>query len=358
MKANRLKERTLRAHFEIQQDFLASLAELFPDCGETKDVQLYLNNVVFGNETEMSNGVQAWVSNLDTPLKKGCAKYAKAVESITGFPATVYHAIAYRDVNAIAASTSSPTLARLDLQGKLESDAFDAESKDAFWQYMDELNKTAYEAMGKKAPSVPTRDDIQEDIARRKSKSSSSSSSSSSNETVASGILDGVQKLFALRKEGGSGDGSGLPFPAAEVVISRMQAKGDDTSSSPSSEPVSSRLRNRESDSFFEMMQCILPDHALQNKDPPTEEEWDLMNKVMGLVTMKSAIGENMMSGIEKMANRIVDDISKGKDLSSLNVENIGKEVLSSVNASDMTQFANNIDKLLPALSQFKPPNL
>lgn len=41
-------------------------------------------------------------------------------------------------------------------------------------------------------------------------------------------------------------------------------------------------------------------------------------------------------------------------DMSKLNMEKIGKQVLSGVSEGDMRSFANNLDKILPAVQSFK----
>ena len=62
----------------------------------------------------------------------------------------------------------------------------------------------------------------------------------------------------------------------------------------------------------------------------------------------------NMMNGIENVANKLVSEIASGKtSLENLNIEQIGQQVLSGVNPEEMTQFANNMDKILPAIGQF-----
>ena len=347
MKKTKLKNYAMGTHFQVMTDFLASLVDTFPECEETKDVQIVLRNVVMHSDAEMQKSVEAWRDTMITPLKKGCAKYSKAIESITGKQAVVFHACAYRDVAAIDASSESPTLNRIDLKGKLESPAFTTEMKDTFWEYMDQLNRTAMEALGEALPNVPTREEIQEDIMHRKGKTNSPSGST---ETVLGGIVEGVTRLFALREED-------VSLPPGDAIVSCIEAAG--TVMDPSGTSLTLQVKNKVPDSFCSMLKLIVPTHELKNYSAATDEEWDMLNRIIGLVTMKSAIGDNMMSGIERMANKIVDDIAQGKtDMSSLNVESIGKEVLSSVSASDMTQFANNIDKLLPALSQFKPPNM
>ena len=61
------------------------------------------------------------------------------------------------------------------------------------------------------------------------------------------------------------------------------------------------------------------------------------------------------MRGIETMAQKLMSDMgSSGTDLSGLNPQTIGEEVLSSVSKEDVQAFAQNIDKLLPAIQMMQ----
>jgi len=61
------------------------------------------------------------------------------------------------------------------------------------------------------------------------------------------------------------------------------------------------------------------------------------------------------MGKIENIANRLADDIMNGRaDLGSMNLSDIGQEVLSQVDEGEINQFASNIDNLIPALQSFQ----
>lgn len=91
-------------------------------------------------------------------------------------------------------------------------------------------------------------------------------------------------------------------------------------------------------------------------EDAPTGEQWELLDKAVGLATMQDAIPQPMMQGIESVANQLVKDLAAGKaDLSNLNIEAIGKQVLSNVAPNEVSDFANNLDKILPALQRLQP---
>jgi hypothetical protein len=348
MKKSSSSARALKAHFEIMQEFLESLASVFQDDEELKDGILFNSNVVMGNVEKMTEGVESWCENMHEPLKKGSAKYIKAIESITGSPACVYHAFVFRDTNAMSASSSSVSLRRLDLDTKMKSTAWDETSKATCWEYLDELNKTAFDAIGhnskwRKAPIVPSRDEIQADIARRKASSNSGTKNTTS---VNEGIKETFQKLCTV---------FGITVTTPDDISKRIaDASSAIKEINGQKLTIGDMCRERDSSAFCEIMKaCSGFDVELSNVG---SESWELLNKCIGLSTMKSAIPAPMMSGIENMANKLISDIASGKtDMSSLNVESIGQHVLSQVSTEEMNEFANNMDKIIPALGHLKP---
>lgn len=348
MKKSSTTKRAQKLYYETVQEFLENLSAVFPNDAELKDAILFNRNVVSGDEAKMKEGIEAWCENMAEPLKKGSAKYMKAVESITGAPACIYHAFTYRDTTAMYASTSSPSLLRLDLHTKMESTEWDESSKKICWEYLDELNKIAYDAIDPASqwatvPKVPTRDEIQNDIMRRKAAGTSSSNSGS---TVSQGIAETFQKLCSLR---------GVTISCDADTIVDLITKASSHRIPDQEQDVGNLCRCHDPAGFFALLKHAFPDTDW-GSDPPSDEEWDVLNKCIGLSSMRSAIPVPMMSGIETVANKIVNDIASGNaDFNNLDVESIGQQVLSSVSTDEMNAFANNLDKILPALGHFKP---
>ena len=82
---------------------------------------------------------------------------------------------------------------------------------------------------------------------------------------------------------------------------------------------------------------------------------WNLLNKMLSFCAVGDAIPSHMMGRIENMATKLADDILSGKaDMSSMDLKSIGEEVLGQCTQSDMSHFANNIDKILPAITNLK----
>ena len=361
MKKTSLKHRKLKTHFDIVVDFLTHLSGMFPDCDETKDALLYTSNVVLADQALMQQGAEGWIENMKEPLKKGCAKYMKAVESLTGVPACMYHAFTYRDVDAMSQSSTSVMLAKLKLDEKLRSDVFDAESRGVFWDYMDELTRTAYDAMNETPPVAPSRQEISDNIAERKRQRASSSSSSSSGapppptHTMVQGISECCTRLCH-----GRGTRNAVPEDALMAAVSETATKplssGAGKGSAAESVTIGDACREHDPIAFVAFCSGVFGRGGTWDAPAPTSDEWELVNKIIGLSVMQSAIPAPMMSGIESVANMLARDFQEGKtDLSSLNMESIGQKVLSGISPAQMAEFAQNMDKILPALGHLRP---
>ena len=160
------RQREVDSFFQLGRDFGASLREAFPDCAETQDWVLWMNNVIGDDPARRDEALASWCEGLSRPLAKGSAKYMKAVQSITGAPALVYHAVAYRDADAVHAN--GDLLRPLDFPTKLRQPCMDEQNRQIFWQYLNEMTGHAYRATRTTPPAVPTVAEIEANIERRR----------------------------------------------------------------------------------------------------------------------------------------------------------------------------------------------
>jgi hypothetical protein len=318
-------KKSQNSFFEVLQYFVESLEEMFPADLEVKEWALWFRNVVVDNEKKRQEGVAKWVECMQTPLSKGSARYAKAVQSILGSPATVYHAIAYHDAHA--ADASSLMLQPLCLCEKLQDDAMDEMQAKLFWEYMESMNEHAFAAMRISPPTVPTPEQISEDILKRKDKSGAASSSTGE-PVLRVGMKDLWVQLCATCNE------EALTTTACpEIVASAAWAQ---------------RCKERDLSAWNDLKLSLPP-----GQTTPTDAQWEVLDRMIAFQVMDSSIPSNMMHGIESMASRLVQDMQSGKaDMSSLNMETIGEQVLANVSQEEIASFANNMDKLLPALQK------
>ena len=81
--------------------------------------------------------------------------------------------------------------------------------------------------------------------------------------------------------------------------------------------------------------------------------DWDALERAISLGAVSEAVPASMMGGIEDAAQRLAKKIASGDaSLETLDMEAIGREVLSGVSEEDMTSFADNVEKLMPALAR------
>lgn len=338
---NNFKNRARKTFWEITLELAESISTQFPSCADTKDLILYANNVIIGDESEEEKGIISWFNSMLEPLKK--TKYSKAVERINGTPACVYHAIQYKDHEALLASSSSVTLKRLNLSGKLTDSSFSEENKALFWKYLNEMNKNACEFIGKEFPYVPSREEIAENIKKQKTSDSGSSSQS----TMLKGFLTSLSTFCEMRGSKNCYDLSGESECSKQftrwVTVSKMNV--DETNV-----PLLCKQRNPKS---ITVLSKEFPEISWEHD--VNEKEWGVLDKLFSYCQVGNAIPGQMMGKIENMANKLAGEIMSGKqDLASMDLQKIGEEVLSQCNPNDMNHFANNIDKILPAINNLK----
>lgn len=328
--------------FELMGHLATSMEASFPECPCTKEWALFVRNVVLPSPQERARSLETYLSNLETPLLKGCAKYSRAVQSLTNSSATVYHALQYKDV--AAANASCDIFADLDLPAKLQV-MQEKNTVDVFWDYVHEMNTKCFQAKRKPKPPVPSVQDISEDIRRRKlPKGAAGGGGGGASGESSSEMLKGLHEVWCRLC-----DARALPSPVApdDTVRTRLSAIAAGVEGDFEAACMSKRQEMQER--IFQ----AFPELCKDNDKDLGETEWTLLVKAVGLLHMHEHIPGNMMRSIENVAQKIAQDITSGtSDLSSLNLEEIGNQVLANVNPADVSAFAKNIDSILPALQR------
>lgn len=281
---------------------------------------------------------EALVGLMTSSLQK--AKYGRAVERITGEPACVHHACAYRDV--AGAIGSVPDIDASDAAALYES----IQDKETFWNIFDALSASAFCVAERSQPTVPTREEIRESINLKKI---------SVEEGAPSGEQPSMLNAFAaslknLAKDLGA---DGVYDDRDEAAMrSIMHLWAEAAKKTVNEERVSALCDKRVVAALLEYKAAV---PELTFPSSVEKSTWTLVTEL----NTYSAVGDNipvkMMSRIENIANQLADDLVSGnKDLNQMNLKDIGKQVLAGCDAGDMSQFANNIQDLLPALKGFQ----
>lgn len=315
--------------FDILSEFINSLNITFPNCVA---IQNWKTQHQHDCDKDRISILDDWLSAMDAPLSKGCTRYAKAVASIIGCPCSVYHSIAYHDIDALHISSKyfSPFNFPLKLKTMQSSDIH------LFWQYMKEINTQAYLATRRQHCAVPTPQEIGDNIQKRKKIGFPTNNNTGNNKNaIESGFVDGWNCFCQLRAVAVFDD-----IDVCSKMHTLSSTKIDDIT-------VEEGCRNKYISSFHKVVATF----PYIGDALPSDAEWNLLNKCFALSTMHNTIPPPMMQGIEKIANELVGDISSGvKRLEDLNVESIGQSVLSNISQAEIGTFAENLHKILPAI--------
>mgnify|MGYP006140531237 CR=1 FL=1 len=315
------------------------MEKLFPECQETKDCKIFFENVVAHSESQLTEQIRLWHEGMQAPLN---VKYGKAIERITSSPARVYHALTYRDITALRDNIKSATALRVDLFGKYEQ--VDDEQKLIIWRFMDKITSAAYEALESKLPVVPLRAAIHENILNRKDKSSDDAPSmAKAFQTHVNALCKQLGSVAVLE---GATDAS---------VGAWMHRWHEFAKDSTGGEKMTALCANQDARALHALVGAFPELARLEDPGKVDEKVWKNIAQLNGFSSVTGNIPQKMMGRIEEMASKLADDIVAGRtDMASVNLTDIGQQVLSGCNEDDMSKFANNIEELLPALQTFQ----
>jgi len=312
------------------------------DDAEIDDMKLFIKNIVMTNDDKYKEGVTAWTESMLEGLHKK-VKYAKAVERILDVEgeavraATCMHAMAYRDLDALYASSTSKTLERLDLVRRAREAKWSEETFACMWKYMDELNSAAFDATGEARPRVPTRDEISDNIAAHKRAATGDGHPTGQSLTRACGVA--INALYESRR------GKSAP-PLDDAALMEVRQAIADALAADSD--LARRITARDDT----VLGALAKVPHLQLAAPMETRDWQMLQQVTSFAQVHSAVPTRMMESIESFASKLASDLSNGsRDLTSLaNLEDMGAEVLSQLNPQDVDMLAKRVDDLMPVL--------
>lgn len=327
---------------EYSELWITTLCDLFPECTETGECKLYFEGVVKNSEPKITEQIDRWFENMNSPINPKKTKYAKAIERITQNPAVVYHALSYRDVPALKDNLESDTVNRVKLFEKYDSEKMNDALKAKMWKFLDKITAACYEAKAATLPQVPTRLEIQENIRLRKEKQTDESPS--------------MTKAFqthvnALCRMTGS---TPVLENADDRKIRDMMSRWHTFSNEKTNESSNSSLCNEMNISVIPSLATAFPELNI-DAEQMTPDMWKNIIQLNGFSTVTEKIPSKMMGRIEDMASKLAGDIVAGRtDMASVDLNDIGQQVLSGCDEQDMSNFANNIESILPALQNFQ----
>jgi len=332
-----LNKKRMDFFFEVAKDFAYLMVRSFPKCSGTKDYSLYLNNVVLNSEKEKVDFVKAMHTNLKAELPKGSVKYYKAVLSITGSAPTVYHAVKYRD--AKAADETCSLFQDLDLCSKVVNEEKKNKKEGNVlgraWDLIEEMASICFKISGDPPPRAPSPEEIDADIKKRKKmKDSPFVPGLEAANTLSSGVKSLWDQLIEMRRGKKEGEEENTDFDGLCKRISTM--------------PTTDKRCGKTEEEIL----LLFPELG---EGKLREEEWDVLEKMNGLIAMESAIPQNMMRGIEGAAAKLAKGITSGNlNMEDIDIAKLGESVLEGVDEKELEAFASNMQKIVPMLEKMR----
>lgn len=331
-----------RAQFlEFSTIWIQMIADMFPECHESQDCRIFLTSVVKNSDSKLTEQIDLWYENMQTPLNPKNTKYAKAIERITKAPAVLYHTLIYRDAHAMEMNHKSEIVNTVRLFDKYRDERMGEENRTKMWRLLEKITHSCYEAKACKLPTVPSRAEIQENIRSKKEKPIDDAPS--------------MNKAFQTHINGMCKH-LGVPMQlnnAEDAKIRAWMARWNEFSRGETEGEKNVNLCNQNDSRVLPILGKAFPElHLPSSVD---ENVWKNINQLNGFSAVSENIPTKMMGRIEDMASRLADDIVAGRtDFASVNLSDIGQQVLSGCSEDDMSKFATNIENILPALSTFQ----
>tara|TARA_B110001450_G_scaffold256652_1_gene287993 strand:+ start:3084 stop:4145 length:1062 start_codon:yes stop_codon:yes gene_type:complete len=315
------------------------ISERFPECTETKECIKTLRSM---DGNALDEALNHWMIHLSTPLTKK-VKYAKAVERIIKSATTVMHALKYHDMDGIETHIKSELSTKLDIFSKFKDDKITDDDKKVVWKFLEKIAASAHEAKEKTIPTIPTRQDIQDNIRTRKKETTEDGPPSMQRAFVTH--INALCKTWGQSTVLEDDDAKIKSWMTRWSLFAQKEANG-----------VKNSARLAEKDpTVIDDMRTDFPELHIPTDIVLEDGVWVNFSQLTSFSTVVDAIPTGMMGRIEDMANKLADDIVSGKtDMASVNLNDIGQQVLSQCNEGEMDKFAGNINNLLPALQAFQ----
>ncbi len=315
-------------------DFMRYMSDVFPACEMVKEQF----EKVSSDECNWDEIISYHVTNLKLPLHKKI-KYSKPVERIINQPANLNHACEYNDIDGI--ELVCPNMFDIKFVEKYKNDLTE-EQKKIVWKFILEINANAWKHVNEKPLYVPSREEIHKNIKSKKQAANVEKPS------MTKAFQTSLSKFCEM-----SGNTDITQNKNDEQMQKLLYRWSEYAKDSVNNMKITNLCNQKNVVAFQHIVnhfdEFVLDDSMLTN------EMWSVIVQLNGFAAVGENIPTNMMGRIENIANKLADDIVNGRaDLSSMNLSDIGQEVLSQCDEADMSKFANNIDNLLPALQSFQ----
>ena len=337
--------------------FAEGMAECWPEHNKIQTMAQQLR-IILCSEVGTDRILRQWHGYLLTPLDEASVKYAKPVNRILAQRGveggcTMYHAFAYGDVDS-AAGEGNP-LARYINLSEILADASFADSRDATLRYLREINKAVYACLDEAPPVCPSRPEIAEEI-RRHREEAAEAPAAVEGITMNGTIREVMLQLAGLSEQAG-GDPETIKAIRDEASPRDWVQEWHEVMREPG-EGHATLYEACSQEAYGALAAAVSPE-SLPGKlrlpellEAHPEEAKALLSQVNVLTQVHGNMPGSMRNRIEETAQRLAGQIMNGEaSLSSLDLNEIGNQVLEGCNPEDLSSLADNIGSLLPELA-------
>ena len=353
---NRLQTISQKHFIETMLEMLEMWKEKFPNCASTSDVLTYFTGTISGSAKRESEEIKMWDAIMSVQINQKQAKYAKAVERILGEPATCYLACEYKDVDALFGSSQfSDGMKKMNIPEKYKSDTFTTEDRALFWKFIQNLNQNALAFLNKEMQRAPSRDEIQENIRKHKQSKKIQTGPPSMVKAFHSSFVSFTDVLCDLKLESSAALKKYVQKTDPEQLLSQWtQMLGNNKEFAAKCTEVDIPwLVNTEWTAIPTEYRSLVAT-ALSNESH-SHQLCGTLDQMNSFCSVRKHIPNGMMGQIESYAQKLAEDINSGKcDLSSINLQQIGQDVLQNCDSDEMMAMADNIGNLLPTLQSLQ----
>ena len=287
----------------------------------------------------------AWDEAMSEPC--AAATYGKSFKRITGRDITLYDALAYRDKAALFDSAEGRRALGLEEYCDPGDVEFNDDNADGVWRELDNMAVYARtfatgEPFDITTVARPSRDEIADEIARRKAEKQKRKKQPAVHATLDEARVSMLATVFgALHpSQAVQIDGDFVTTLTAEISADPARKKGVEALEA---EVVAA-------------IPCVAS-LGLRPVSDETAEAWravaSAVAKVDGVARMSSSIPASVMTQIESQAAALAGGLCNGSvDLEQMDFASIGQNVLQSCSQEDVEAMTGNIGELLPNLGQ------
>lgn len=353
---NRLQTIAQKHFIETMLELLELWHEKFPDCRSTSEHLVYFSGVIIGDGDKEIVEIKRWDQCMSLAINPKIAKYAKPVERILGEAPACYLACFYKDVDAIfGCDDLSDEMKSINITEKYKSDEFSIEDRTLFWKFIQTLNQNALSFLNKEMQRPPLRQEIQENIRKHKQAKEIQAGPPSMVKAFHASFIAFMDAIGEVKPE------SSKELKEYARTTDPTELLSNWTEMLTSEKEFTTKCNECDTDWLGSVTWTALPvefhnivKNALSTEDK-SKQLCSILDQMNSFSSVRKHIPSGMMGQIENYAFKLAEDINSGKcDLNSINLQQIGQDVLQNCDSKEMMAMADNIGELLPTLQNLR----